>query len=266
MDADAAVEAVEARMDPKNKAAQEAAKVELKEHRKNYDTWLKDHFDPTGPTDFLPFGESNDAALPPSIGARAELVEDFSTLFEDAFLVARDAESAKAVALSTLDRSWGVTRAEGAPRAIKYPPERFYPIEADALSRQLVSDVEAAMTGGHPGMQDVKPEIDGLQLVPDSRTAREASTGRPTWAVTVIDENGIFQPVLGESGLPMRWAPDAAKAADEKTRKAMEKVRRLRKEGARGNPERSRGLGNAALVDALNSGYDAIRKRAKGGE
>ena len=72
--------------------------------------------------------------------------------------------------------------------------------------------------------------------------------------------------MLGESGLPMRWAPDAAKAADEKTRKAMEKVRRLRKEGARGNPERSRGLGNAALVDALNSGYDAIRKRAKGGE
>ncbi|MBF0246813.1 MAG: hypothetical protein HQL36_01875 [Alphaproteobacteria bacterium] len=224
---DQAVERAREAIDPANQAMREARKEGLKGLRSKYETWVKDHFDPTGLLDFLPFGPSNDTALSPDGGMKDQVLSDFDNLFEDWYLRTGNEETARKQAFQELRRVWGPSSVDGGQHAMRYPPEAFYGLgdpEADGewMRDQLLGDLRQAGLPKDTGTDD-------LLLVPDARTARESATGKPTWLV-MSRKDGAFIPFADKDGKPLRWRPDQGKAKQALVDKARSRRERRRSE------------------------------------
>jgi len=174
---------------------------------------VADHFD-----GWLPWQWDPD--VPNTVAA--QLVADINGLFERQYMLTGDEDLAKTYALKKIGNTWGVTSVDGSERLTKYPPEAFYGIGGD--NDWMQSQLQADLT--EQGLPE-KTKLDDILLEADDRTAREASTGRPTYQVLVRGKDGAWEPFTTKDGV-VRWSPDATTARDEKTKRKLKRAKVMR--------------------------------------
>jgi len=145
------------------------------------------------------------------------LAGEYETLVKGEFLRGGDLEVAQKTATDMLKRVWGVTNIDGKPRWSKYAPESVYRVPGEEngkwIREQFLSEIKRG------SMFDGEPD---LTLMPDSVTAREA---RPSYVV-LLKRDGVYEPMMGSDGKPMRFRPDfATSPAGERRKKALEASR-----------------------------------------
>jgi len=127
-----------------------------------------------------------------------QIAQEYKVLFEEHFKAGMSESAAKDKALQLIDRNWGVTNATPKEQAIKYPPEDFYQVNGSVeyIQKDLAKSINTQFIG------IPKYSNDDIMLVSDQRTAREASTGKPTYTVIIKTEAGLM-PLIG-----FRYVPD----------------------------------------------------------
>jgi hypothetical protein len=203
-DPEQAVEAALLSTNPTNTPVIEARKetIRIEDFSDGYEGVVTDHFNPTTILDFIPFGPDDDAELTTVDGTKSRVIADYKVLFEDWFTRTGDEDQAKEQALKDLGRVWGVTRADGNVRVMKYAPEAFYGVgvdDGDWMKSQLTADIQAIRP---------KAKADDIMLGSDNTTAREAKAGRPTYPVLIKTPSGAFEPLRLDDNL-VRWSPDS---------------------------------------------------------
>lgn len=124
---------------------------------------------------------------------------DFEQAYRDAFVAHGDDKAARAEAISSVKKRWGVTRADGSARWMRYAPEMVYgggdPDAATWIGEQLKADAG-----------------EGAMIVSDPMTARGmSSNGQPTYGVLVKDaKTGVLNVMRAPDGSVFRWRPDRA--------------------------------------------------------
>lgn len=164
-------------------------------------------------------GQSIKATTP--MGAR--IVTDYKDAYDTFYMLTGDEDIARKRAEKQMRGMYGETRFnEGA--VVAYPPEWFYGIpgtddpDGEWMRKQLDRDVSAL------GYEKGKAVI-----LSDATTKRQASMNRPTYAVVVEDDDGVFSAVLDSNGNPLRWAPRPEKRKGQ-LRAKLEKERQKRAE------------------------------------
>jgi hypothetical protein len=159
------------------------------------------------------FGTSQPRALPDL------MVGEFERLVREEFTRSGELEAAQATALDHLRRVWGVTRtnSDGERRWMKYAPEAVYRVPGEDgswIREQFLAEAKRGSIFG--------ASVD-LTIAADSITAREAAREAPPSYVVLLKRNGVFEPMLGTDGKPMRFRPDyASSPASARRRKALE--------------------------------------------
>lgn len=161
---------------------------------------------------------SHTFARNPEIGDPA--VGQFRQSYEDYFAATGNAETAQKAALADFRRVWGESRVNGKRELMQYPPESFYAVGGDGeyIRKQMIEDVSPLVE---------KDRAEKVMLVPDIRTAREASAGRPSYALMMQDEQGRLLPVL-KDGVPQRFVPDPVKQIEEEKARQVQRGEDLR--------------------------------------
>jgi len=233
---DAVARAREA-VDPTKEAVRKARRdiVKADQLQTNYASWVGQSFQQTSLNDFVPWGPSNDVAMS-GTSQEVQVTAEFGTLFEDWYARTGDKAIAKKNALRELHRTWGASSVNGSLQVMKYAPEAYYGVESTGLAGQatnadtwirdqLIGAVQAA------GLWNTQTDLkDRVHAVADAQTAREASNGKPTYSVVVMDANGVYQPLMGGEGKPQRWRPDRAahvKVLNDKKKKEARGMRSL---------------------------------------
>tara|TARA_R110002050_G_scaffold504_30_gene3499 strand:+ start:708 stop:2954 length:2247 start_codon:yes stop_codon:yes gene_type:complete len=206
----AAVERASRLVDPDNQATVEARKKAFKDIDPPLADEVADQvFD--GLFEFQPDVSAHNLAI---------LEAETRGLMERQYLLTGDANLSKTYALKQIQRTWGVTEADGNKRLMKYPPERFYGIGEDDgewMQKQLLEDIKTAGS-----------VAETVYIEADQRTAREADRGRPSWLVIVPDETGALTPIVGEDGQPLRWMPDNTKPRADASKRYLERAKSRR--------------------------------------
>lgn len=159
-------------------------------------------FDPS----VLPF---NQGSLPAYAPLADNIREDARAVFTDAYTRTGDAEVAETITRRTLGKTYGQSSVAGSGSVMQYPPELFYAIpgiDNEWMTEQLVEDVRAFV-----------PDIgkESIELVPTPRTAADVRAGEaPRYQVLVMDEDGIYQPVMQEDGAVLDYRFDPSKPRD----------------------------------------------------
>ncbi|MDJ0894854.1 MAG: hypothetical protein QNJ92_06900 [Alphaproteobacteria bacterium] len=256
-------------VDPDNTAVMNERRAALAEAapESDYENWITDFFDTVW---------SFEPELPRTGGVRARVIDEFGDAYESWFLLTGDETRARSLALEDIGQVWGVTevsgrfatagdpvfgdpvgpRAESTRRIMKYPPERVYGFpgaDNSWISEQLVADVQGM------GAANVQ-SLDDVFLVSDSVTAREFSTGSPTYVVMVKDENGVFVRPRDDSGNLLRWRPDLTPQIEE-----MDEAQRKRQEQIIRNQNESRSRWNARKQQMLLLGTSPSMEITGGG-
>ena len=105
------------------------------------------------------------------------------------------------------------------PSPLKYIPN------ADTLREASPEQIARAKERAAEEVLD--ENIGRVRVVSDSKTAREAATGRPSYALMRIDDAGRIVPVL-RNGVPVRFAPDTRKRAGDVIKDTTDEAARLR--------------------------------------
>jgi hypothetical protein len=124
--------------------------------------------------------------LPVPVAARAE----YDGLVRQYYLLTDDLKKARELAGSKVKQSWGVSRVNGKPAFIKYPPER-YGLDPAVVRADIAASVEPL------GLDPAK-----VQLVPSASTDRTKGT---TWALGYVDETGMPEIVLDKNNRPLAY-------------------------------------------------------------
>ena len=199
--------------DPTKRAAIEAREVAFKDLEPITTAQVADLFDGWLPWEWDPAVPDMEAVA---------LAEDVNGLFKRQYLLTGDETLARDYAKRKIRNTWGVTNTDGMARLMKYPPEAFYSIggDDDWMHSQLLADLHGL------GLPE-KTDPTDIVLEADERTAREASAGKPTYSVLVRNAEGLFEPFTTDQGV-VRWAPDAAGAKDDRTRRKLAKAKAKR--------------------------------------
>ena len=146
---------------------------------------------------------------------------DFNTLFEVFIENTGDIEQASRLAYDSLKNNWGETNINGEPELVRDPVEALYtagPKDKDWMREQALEDL-TPLTGGRK-----------FRIEQDTQTRR---TKENSYAVFVINENGLKEILMGEDNQPVRWYPDWQRLPEFKRRQqedeaAVERARRVR--------------------------------------
>ena len=100
---------------------------------------------------------------------------------------------------------------------MQYAPERYYAIPNED-SKWMMRDFTAWQRKNHPEILADKDSAEDRWLIQsDSQTAREASTGNPSYSVLRYNEaTGVYEAMD-------RWAPNRSKRIKELMKKAKDK-------------------------------------------
>lgn len=170
-----------------------------------------------------------------------------------------------------IQRVYGVTNATGSRTVIAHPPERFYQLEGTRpgyIQEQLLADVNSGFaeqfgsetpdlvteTGPIGVGQGKNIKASQISIVSDQVTARQASTGKPSYVVVVTDGNGVMHTI------EKRWRPDVAAEqvlqSDIVERKLSELSERREQIAER---QRKSAIRNQLMSDGLRAGEVPIR-------
>jgi len=129
---------------------------------------------------------------------QADYNQNYSTFMQ---YTAGDHEQATKLAWESTNNVWGETQTGGSKRMMKYSPEKMYYVEGapkDWVSEQFDAEITAA------GYDPSKAKI-----TMDFETARSE---QPKYPVMVQNEQGIYEPLLGEDNLPLVFQPSVAES------------------------------------------------------
>jgi len=198
--------------DPSNKARIEARKAEIQstEGKKTFSGSYKNEL-------LEEYGSGFNKKFNINQIAQYNLVRDYGTLVESYYLSGMSADNAKEQAMKNIKTNYK----EGEFGFMKFRPEDYYGLGVDDNVNYIRDDIYNELTGpsGIFGLELAKEDI---ILVSDSITAREASTGKPTYTVMYKDENGTLntavfagQDVNGNEVMLNRYKPDQLTAEEE---------------------------------------------------
>ncbi len=163
--------------------------------------------DPTGNAKALQ--SAMDAEVPgffaKAPAAPVALQAEYSRLVGVYYGMNQNIDQARKLAVQQVQTTWGVSRMNGEPELVKYPPERLN-IPVDALRADVGRVAKANGFEGDPAT---------VHLTPDA--ARTDSSGGRVWSMTHIDpKTGAHDVILGPNNRPVVYAvpspPDFAKA------------------------------------------------------
>ncbi|HEX4627525.1 MAG TPA: hypothetical protein VH137_01950, partial [Gemmatimonadales bacterium] len=165
------------------------------------------------------------------------MAADYRTLTRSYFNAnGGDIKSAEASASRDLSASWGLTRMNGSPELVRYPPERLFPgLKADDIRADLARTVEKspeAFTRWNPGdrkLETFHVEPSALQLVPTDDTDR---TGGREWGLRYADpQTGVSESLFGKDGQPLSYELPLTQQAYSSVR-AHQKEQRVKEQEA----------------------------------
>lgn len=123
------------------------------------------------------------------MGSVPALVGEYETLYKMNYMkTLGDAEAAKALTETALNRVWGITEIGSNERPMKYAPERLVSQAGEWMQEQLLEDAKS-----------VGVDLQGkdFYLVPTEKTIK---TGKPEYFVMVVDElTGLPNPITKDN-------------------------------------------------------------------
>lgn len=163
-------------------------------------------------------GSSVDLSDPKVEGS---VMDEYDRLFQAAYVDTGDSALAKNRALTDLARVYGGDEVTGSNRMMKFPPQKFYPMDPKAMRDQIESDVSAyafgadAMKGYAFVGSDRWVPSGRITIMSDERTRQEVSAGKPpSYQVMFMDNEDILQVVPGR----YTFDPSQAQADDAQRR------------------------------------------------
>jgi hypothetical protein len=212
MGADLATEQAIKNTDPTNKARIDARTSEItsKEGKKtfsgSYKTELLEEY---GSGYFKKFNV-NDIA-------QYQLVQDYGTLVESYYISGMSVDNAKAQAMKSIQTNYQ----EGEFGFMKFRPEDYYGLGVTNSVNYIRDDIYNELTGS-AGIFGLELDKKDIILVSDSITARQASTGQPSYTVMYKDANGTLNTAVfagqdkdGNEVMLNRYRPDILTAEEE---------------------------------------------------
>lgn len=150
--------------------------------------------------------------------AEQQILIDYQQSFQTYYVQHGDAELAKKQADAVVQRTVGVSRANGG-KVMLHPPERYYPDTGKDWMRDTLVTAVSETLGSEIRARDI-------ELVSDAQTARDVRDGSmPTYAVKV--KTGDAEQIM-----PMRWSFDA-EAADQQAKERAAAARKAKAGSAR---------------------------------
>lgn len=132
---------------------------------------------------------------------------DYREIYDRAFERTGSAEASHQMAVMAINKTWGITRAEGRPRLTRNPIERMAGYEGALLQADVEEQV--ALLG-----------VEGQYVLREDTDTTRSKNG-PSWLVMKVDDYGLVELVLDEEGRPARFHPDAKRAEGALARKIM---------------------------------------------
>ena len=212
MGADLATQQAIKNTDPTNKARIEARTSEIKstEGKKtfsgSYKTELLEEY---GSGYFEKFNVNNIAQY--------DLVRDYGTLVESYYISGMSVDNAKEQAMKSIQTNYQ----EGEFGFMKFRPEDYYGLGVTDSVNYIREDIYDELTGPS-GIFGLELDKKDIILVSDSITARQASTGKPSYTVMYRDGNGTLNTAVfagqdknGNEVMLNRYKPDILTAEEE---------------------------------------------------
>lgn len=161
---------------------------------------------------------------------QGSVMDEYERLFKDAYVETGDASLAKNRALTSLSTVYGGDEVTGSNRMMKFPPQKFYPMDPKDMRAQIEQEVSAYAFGdtakreffidvfGGVNQNPHWVNADRITIMSDERTRREVSAGKaPSYQVMFMDQDEVLQLVPG------RYTFDPTQSlADEETRRSDE--------------------------------------------
>ncbi len=170
-------------------------------------------------------------------GTRRRMFDEANAEARRMYALTGSETAAKEAGLRAVKAKWGETSVGNGKRLMEYPPEAFYGEGShEWINTQIERDVTKA--GADPK---------AVTLIPDLRTAREASAGAPSYGLWVKKDDGTLD-YLG------RWKPDAAA---QRARMAAKEARDTAAEITKLDAERAK---DAAAYEAARRQLDAANR------
>lgn len=131
--------------------------------------------DVTGMFDtWMPGDEPGPGATVPE---RLQLLQEYRAIAEERFYETGDKAQAKALALSDIKRTWGVSEISGSRQMMRLPPENFYP-QVEGSYDYLHTD---ALQSAETFVKEHFPErsVSGVSIMADQQTRSEIEANKP---------------------------------------------------------------------------------------
>jgi hypothetical protein len=149
--------------------------------------------------------------------AQYQLVQDYGTLVESYYISGMSVDNAKAQAMKSIQTNYQ----EGEFGFMKFRPEDYYGLGVTNSVNYIRDDIYNELTGS-AGIFGLELDKKDIILVSDSITARQASTGQPSYTVMYKDANGTLNTAVfagqdneGNEVMLNRYRPDILTAEEE---------------------------------------------------
>lgn len=172
-------------------------------------------------TDFFSSRGSDVDLSDPNV--EGSVMDEYDRLFKSAYVDTGDASLAKNRALNDLARVYGGDEVTGSGRMMKFPPQKFYPMDPMDMRAQIENDVNAYAFGdeaqrnqyGGLIVDDHWVPSSRITIMSDERTRQEVSAGKPpSYQVMFMDQDGVLEQIPGR----YTFDPAQSLADDEKLR------------------------------------------------
>jgi hypothetical protein len=160
------------------------------------------------------------------------LVSDYGSLVESFYRAGSTIDQAKDNAARAVQANWG----RGEFGLMKYPPKQYYALPGTEDTSYIRTELQELFD-----QQGIKVNAEDIFLVSDATTARQASTGQPSYSIMIKNEYGALEAVeVVGPGLKMtsRFVPDVK----EFTKRQQENIKINAEKGMQpfGTPEEVR--------------------------
>ena len=212
MGADLATQQAIKNTDPTNKARIEARTSEIKS------TEGKKTFSGSYKTELLEeYGSGYFEKFNVNDIAQYDLVRDYGTLVESYYISGMSVDNAKEQAMKSIQTNYQ----EGEFGFMKFRPEDYYGLGVTDSVNYIREDIYDELTGPS-GIFGLELDKKDIILVSDSITARQASTGKPSYTVMYRDGNGTLNTAVfagqdknGNEVMLNRYKPNILTAEEE---------------------------------------------------
>jgi len=183
---EAALEATDELLDPRNEITLQAASAELRDKKIDYREKSADLFDASGIAEFFTLGIAglDEPETKEQMRVRDDLTAAYQVAFEDHYRITRDEKLSAERADAFVKGRFSTTKINGTTQIMPFSPEKYYSIpneDNDWMRKQMV-DV------AHKALPDIPREEleENVMLIPDpSVTRRTATQGSPAYKLMI---------------------------------------------------------------------------------